>query len=174
VYRGQAVAEFIATLRYKSEGRGFDSRRCHLNLTERIPLAALWTWGRLRLYYKWVLGYFVGGKCGRCVRLTLLLSCVDCLQIRKSQYPVILRSCTRIALHFTPCIVQISTRPTAGLTSLWYSTNKGQRNRIRKMWDINHNRVTLPHARHTIRSDQPSVHKTTQEWSTESSVDITA
>ena len=33
---GHAVAQFVEAVRYKSEGRGFDSRRCHLkfSLTE--------------------------------------------------------------------------------------------------------------------------------------------
>jgi hypothetical protein len=29
--RGQAVAQLVGALRYKPEGRGFDSRRCHWN-----------------------------------------------------------------------------------------------------------------------------------------------
>jgi hypothetical protein len=30
---GHAVAQSIEALRYKSEGRGFDSRRCHRNFS---------------------------------------------------------------------------------------------------------------------------------------------
>ena len=36
-----------------------------------LPIA-LWPWGRLILWQKWVPGEFPGGKCGRCVRLTTL------------------------------------------------------------------------------------------------------
>ena len=36
-----------------------------------LPIA-LWPWGRLSLYQKWVPGAFPGGKSGRCVRLTNL------------------------------------------------------------------------------------------------------
>jgi len=36
-----------------------------------LPIA-LWSWGRLSLWEKWVPGVFSGGKNGRCVRLTTL------------------------------------------------------------------------------------------------------
>jgi hypothetical protein len=29
LFRGQAVAQLVEALRYKPEGRGFDSPRCH-------------------------------------------------------------------------------------------------------------------------------------------------
>jgi hypothetical protein len=39
--RGDAVAQLVETLRYKSKGRGFDPRWCHIILP-----VALWPWGR--------------------------------------------------------------------------------------------------------------------------------
>jgi hypothetical protein len=47
-----------------------------------IFLAALWPWGRLSLYQKWVPGILPEGKDGRCVGLTTLPpSSADCLEI---------------------------------------------------------------------------------------------
>jgi hypothetical protein len=44
--------------------------------------AAIWPWGWLSLYQKWVPEILPGGKGGRCVGLTTLQpSCADCLEI---------------------------------------------------------------------------------------------
>jgi len=78
------VAQLVEALRYKSEGRGFDPRWCHWNFFIDIILpAALWHLGvdsaSNRNEYQ---EYFLGGKGGRCVRLTTLPpSCADCLEI---------------------------------------------------------------------------------------------
>jgi hypothetical protein len=80
-YLGYAVVQLVEALRYKSEGRGFDSRWCHWNFS-------LTSFGLNygpgvdsafnRNEYQ---EYFLGGKGGRCVGLTTLpSSCADCLE----------------------------------------------------------------------------------------------
>jgi len=52
--------------------------------------AALCPWGRLSLYQE----YFLGGKGGRCLGLTILpYSCADCLEIWAPQLPGTLSAC---------------------------------------------------------------------------------
>ena len=48
--RGTRWRSWLRTLRYKSEGRGFDSPTASLEFfVDIILLAALWSWGRLIL-----------------------------------------------------------------------------------------------------------------------------
>ena len=86
---GTAVAQLVEALRYKSEGRGFDSRWCHnpsgrtVALGSTQPLTEMST-GNI----SW------GVKSGRCVVLTTLPpSCADCLAIWEPQPPGTLWAC---------------------------------------------------------------------------------
>jgi hypothetical protein len=98
------LAQLIEALRYKLEGRGFDFRWNHWNFLVTTLPVALWPWGRLSLWQKWVPGILPGGKDGRCVGLTTLPpSCPDCLEIMESslmefQGPV--QTCSRKALPY--------------------------------------------------------------------------
>jgi len=78
------MAQLVEALRYKPEGRGFDSRWCHWNFS----LTSFWphyghgvdSASNRNEYQQYFLGG--GGKGGRCVRLTTLPpSCDDCLEI---------------------------------------------------------------------------------------------
>ena len=67
VDRGSTVVKVLC---YKSEGRWFDPSCCYCYWHKSFPIA-LWPWGRLNLWQKWVPG-FSGGKGGRCVKLIVL------------------------------------------------------------------------------------------------------
>ena len=68
-----AVARLVEALRYKPEGRGFDSRWCHWNFfIDTILLAALWPWVDSASNRNEYQEYFLGDKGGRCVGLTTL------------------------------------------------------------------------------------------------------
>ena len=65
-----ALEQLVETLLYKPEGRGFDPRWCHWNFFIDNPVAP---WGvnstSDRMEYQ---EYFLMGKGGRCVGLTIL------------------------------------------------------------------------------------------------------
>jgi len=68
--RGSKVVKVLC---YKSEGRCLDPSWCQwIFLWHKIPQIEQWHWGRLSLWQKWVPGLFLGGKGGRCIRLTTL------------------------------------------------------------------------------------------------------
>ena len=71
---GHEVAQLVEALRYKSEGRGFDSRWCHWKFSLAKSFRPYYGLGvdsvSKRNEYQ---EYFLGGKGGRCVQLTTLL-----------------------------------------------------------------------------------------------------
>ena len=95
IIRGHAVAQLVEALRYKPEGRGFDSQWCHWNssLTQsfRPHCDPEVDSASNRYEYR---KYILGCKGGRCVGLTTLPpSCADCLEILEPQPPGTLRAC---------------------------------------------------------------------------------
>ena len=88
---GHPVAHLVEALRYKPEGRGFDSRWCHWNFSLIQSFRPHYGPGvdsaSNRNEYQ---EYFLGGgvKGGRCVGLVALPpSCADCLEIWEPQTP---------------------------------------------------------------------------------------
>ena len=63
--KGHALAHFVVALRYKPEGRGFDSLWLEL-------FGPLWLWCQFSLQQQWVPGIFCGSKDGRRLGLTTL------------------------------------------------------------------------------------------------------
>jgi hypothetical protein len=98
---GHAVAQLIEPLRYKPEGRRFNSRWCNWNLSLtsfRSHYGPGVDRASNRNEYQ---EYFLGGKGGRCVRLTTLPpSCADCIDIWEPQTPGTLRACNGIAVPY--------------------------------------------------------------------------
>ena len=78
----------VDALRYKPEGRGFDSRQCHWKFFDIILPAAYGTGVDSASNRNECQEYFLGKKDGRCVGLTNLLpSCAHCLEICEPQPP---------------------------------------------------------------------------------------
>ena len=93
--KGHVVAQLVEALRYKPEGRGFNSRWCHWNFS--LTLSFRPHRGRgvdstsNRNEYQEFPG---GGKGGRCIGVTNLSpSCADCLEIWEPRPPGTLRAC---------------------------------------------------------------------------------
>ena len=98
------MAQLVEALRYKPEGRWFDSRWCHWNFSLTKSFRPHYGPGvdsasNRNEYQK----YFLGGKEGWYLWLTPLPpSCSDCLEIWEPLWPV--QTCTGIAYIFA-CFV---------------------------------------------------------------------
>ena len=109
------MAQFVEALRYKPEGRRFDSRWCHWNFSLTYSFRSHYGPGvdsasNRNLYQE----YFLGRKSGRWVGLTTLPpSCADCLDIWEPQTPETsgpVQACNGIALpvfNFTKILLKI-------------------------------------------------------------------
>ena len=89
---GHAVAQLVEALCYKPEGRGFDWN-WNFSLTQsfRPHYGPGVDSASNRNEYR---EYFLWGKDGRCVGLTILPpSCADCLEIWEPQPPGTLKAC---------------------------------------------------------------------------------
>jgi hypothetical protein len=103
---GHAVAQLVEALRYKPEGRKFDSRWCYWSFSLTYFFRQHYDPGvdspSNRNKYQ---EYFLVAKGGRCVVLiTLPPSCINCLEIWEPQPPGTLgpvQACNGITLPFT-------------------------------------------------------------------------
>jgi hypothetical protein len=104
--RRHAVALLVGSLRYKPEGHGFDSRWWHGDFSFTYSFRPHCDLGvdsaSNRNEYQ---EYFLRGKGGRCVGLTTLPPCADCLEIWEPQPPGTLRVCPD--LHRARCTLTV-------------------------------------------------------------------
>jgi hypothetical protein len=92
--RGHAVAQLVEALRYKPEGRGFDSRWFHCNFYLHIPSSRTTALESAQPLTEISTRNIYRGKGGRYVGLTTLpSSCADCHEIWEPQPSGILWAC---------------------------------------------------------------------------------
>ena len=92
---GHGVQQLVEVLRYKSEGCGFNSRRCQWNFSfTKSFLLHYGTWGDSASNRTEYQEYFLGGKGSWYIGLpTLPPSCTDCIEIWEPQTPGKLTAC---------------------------------------------------------------------------------
>jgi hypothetical protein len=83
VGRGHVVAHLVQAPRYKPEGRGFDSRRCHWDFCIDLNASGVMALGSIPASNRYEKqGCLLGRTGGRCAGLTTLpRSCADCVKV---------------------------------------------------------------------------------------------
>jgi hypothetical protein len=135
--RGSAFGQLFEALRYKLEGRVFDSRWCHWNfsLTESFRLhygPGSDSVSQRNEHQK----YFQGDKRGPCVGLTTLPpSCADCLEIWESQSPGTLRAFPGLySDNFTFILLSLLLRNT--VIEISFTSRDSKHQQTRRAWDV--------------------------------------
>jgi hypothetical protein len=111
---GHAVAQLVGVLRYKHEGRGFDSRWYHWNFSLTQSFQPNYGVGfdsaSTRNEYQ---EYFPGGKGGRCVGLpnVLISGSLKFLEssgpVQGLLYPKLCKLCSCRTLNFRCCLFSV-------------------------------------------------------------------
>jgi hypothetical protein len=91
---GHGVTQLVEALRYKQEGRGIDSRWCHLNFHLHNPSGRTMVLESTQPQSEMSTRNNSSGKASRCEGLTTLPPlCADFIKIWKPQHPGILGAC---------------------------------------------------------------------------------
>ena len=100
-YWRYTVADLVKAPRYQPEGRGSDSRWCHWHIPSSHCGPGVDSACNRNEYQE----YFIGGKGGRCIGLTTLLSLgAHCLEIWEPQLPGTFRACPEL---YKDCLTNV-------------------------------------------------------------------
>ena len=132
------MAQLLEALRYKPEGRGFDSHCCHWNFHWHNPSGRTMALGLTQPLTEMSTRNKLGSKGGRCVGLTILPSSVaECLEIWKPQTPGILRACNGIVfIEVTVCVVHYKCPKMPPPTSVHFATRVRRSRVVESSWNV--------------------------------------